>query len=196
MQWDDSDRKNIKELASIKLGFLAGCIILLPSFMGVIQPPHIYKLSLLIFLTSTCIAFVFLSFTVYWTFTKSDSSPYRAHGIGTWFSVLAFGSISFYLLANLASALNSSPVINDINILPHSPTIGNTVKLNAIATDKDKDNLKYAWTINGTKASSESYAFYYIKMDEKEIKADLEVTDSSGNSANKSITIRPGKGLR
>lgn len=187
--WDDAEKKKIRELVYLVLAFVVGSVIFLPSLSGTIQPPHVFKWALLFFLCFSLLAFIFLCFALYFTFTGSLTPPHASHGFGNFFAILSFVSISLYLIGNIYSTIESSPTISDISITPVNPKSGSSVLLKGYATDKDKDTLNYTWIINDEKISSERFAYYFINDDSRCIEVKLSVEDSSGNAATSTIYI-------
>lgn len=190
-EWDESEKKNIRELSALVIGFIAGTVVLLPSLSSLISPPYIFGWILFAFLVTAIVSFALLCITLYLTFTAYAKRPAKLHSNGNLFAIISFLLITVFLLFNVFKDIDTLPEIEDVTYTPLNFKSGNTLRLAVKAKDSDKDTLSYKWVIDGVQISQDNFAYFnFPNTDEKKI-VSIEVSDSDGNSVIKTITISP-----
>lgn len=190
-EWDESEKKNIRDLSALVISFIAGAVVLLPSLSSLISPPYIFGWVLFAFLVTAIVSFALLCITLYLTFTAYAKRPAKLHSNGNLFAIMSFLLITVFLLLNVFKDIDTLPEIEDVTYMPLNFNSGNTLRFSVNAKDSDKDTLSYKWLIDGIQISQDSFAYFKFPNTEEKKIVSIEVSDPDGNSVIKTITISP-----
>jgi len=194
VEWDATTRTKYKESAQLVIGLVLGAVALLPSIVGLIKAPFVFKVGIFLVLVLAAVSVVLLAVVMILVMIEARSPPVRLVGIGNWFAVAALLVLLVYMLLNVWEDQHSPPTILAMKSSPPAVEGGKYVELDVEVQDQDNDRLSYTWVFEGRELSRRRNA--YLKVPDKPgtYVANVSVTDGDHSvEAGQSVEVTAPK---
>ena len=192
--WDNTTREKYKTQAQLVIGLVLGAVALLPSIVGLVKPPLVFKSGLLWVLGLAAVSVVLLGIVMVLAMIETSWAPIPLIGLGNWIAVVALFVLLTYLVLNLWDDRTSAPTIVSIKVSPMPVEAGKFVELDVEAVDQDGDRLKYSWQFEGRVFSERKNAYLRAPEIVGSYAVTLTVTDDNNASqAVQTVEVAPLK---
>ena len=152
--WDDAARQKFKEYIQLLLGLILGAIVLLPGIVDLAKPPPVFPWFVPAALVLASVSVLCLGFALLAAVFGSRQPPFKLIGIGSWVGFLSLAMLFTYIILNVISELQSTPIIGAVKVSPVAVAAGKYVELDVEASDKSRDRLTYRWISQGREFST------------------------------------------
>lgn len=189
-QWrDDEERKTYQALIVPMIALVTGAIVLLPSILGVTQPPRFWEPLFFSFWGLAIVSLLLLGTAWYICSISSARPPDRIHGIGNTSAILGVLALAAYVGLNAHSDRITPPTIETILVSPTWPESGSRVQLTAKVSDQDQDEITYSWTHRGTEFGNRVVTYWTLPTGPGPFSVQLEIQDDLGIAVAENLLV-------